>query len=297
MPNDHRGPDVIARRRFLSGALALGIGPFAVTSAGAQVAPRLPAPSSAGPVPSLPIPPTAAVPAVNPIPAPGGLIERPVEIPIDALRCAGIMVHGPGTANLPGLLVVPELGGIAPHHTRVARRLAALGYLALIPNFVTLYGQPDDRTARNKLGGISPAHMAALIRQSVAYLVRQPSCSGAAAVVAFGWGGPGLVLLAADPGPIRSMVLCSVPIPSDQIAGIKIPLQLHYATLDERTAPAIETVEKRLMGYSKIYEQFVYENLTPAFLYEGDERRYNGPAASMALERMEFFLARNLKPR
>ncbi|MEJ1160731.1 dienelactone hydrolase family protein [Prosthecomicrobium sp. N25] len=293
MRKDESATEGLARRGFLGGVLSLAATPLAVRPALAQAAP-VPA-KPIGPAPGLPV---QATPAVSPIPAPGGLLERTVELTIEGTgRCSATFVQAPGSARMPGLLVVPDPGGLAAPHARLVRRLAALGYMVLAPNLLGLFGSPDDRAVRARFVGLGAHATAAVLRHAAAWLATQPGCTGSVGVVALGWGGAGLSQLAGDPGPVKAMVLCSLPLPQEHIAGIKVPLQLHYAAVDDRAAPTIEATEKRLMGYSKIYEQFVYEGLTPAFLQESDERRYNEAAASLALERMEFFLARHLKPR
>lgn len=287
-PTSPARPCPVRRTLLRVGAAALSAGVLSGRAA-AQTAPQAPLPL---PIPQAP----AAQP--TPVPAPGGIAERQTEFAVDNGRCAAVLVASPGAAKLPGLVLVPDSNGLAPQHVRLARKLAGLGHVVLVPNFPSVFGTGEDRNARAKIATLSPQHTAGFLRAATAHLGQQPAASGAVGLVALGWGGGGFAHVAADPGPVKTMVLLQTPLPADQIAAVKIPLQFHYAGRDEKLQPAIDACERRLIGHSKVYEQFVYEDVQPGFLNELDEKRYNEKAATLALGRIDFFLARYLpRPR
>ncbi|TPQ49722.1 hypothetical protein C2U72_17115 [Prosthecomicrobium hirschii] len=226
-----------------------------------------------------------------------GLAERTVDYPVAGGRCAGLLVHQAALAKMPAIVVVPETSG-AVSCTRLARRLARQGYMVFVPSFVTLYGSPDDKAARTKLNNLTPANVTALIRSAIDFLAAQPQSSGTVALVALGWGAAGCAAIAADPGPVKALVLFYMAPPTgEQIPAIKVPLQLHYAALDERTMALVEPAERKLMGHSKVYEQYVYEGQTASFMNEQTDRKVDDAVVALAFDRMEFFLARYVKPR
>lgn len=277
-----RGSVPLTRRIFLHALGAAGLGAAAIDRALAQ----------GTPAPAQP-------PATPPAPGTGdSLVERQVELTLPGGRCSGLIVHGSAGGRQPGLLIIPEPTGLTQHVTRIARRFARAGYAVSVPSFVTLYGPGDDRAARTRLTTMGPPQTAAVIRAAVDHLAGQAFCTGAVGVVAFAWGGPGLAVIAAEPGPVRAMVFCYVvPPTAEQIPNLKVPIQFHYAGLDERTSGLVEPTEKRLMGYSKVYEQYVYDGVSVSFMNDGAERRYDEAAAVQAFDRMEFFLARHVKGR
>lgn len=274
-----RGSVPLTRRHLLR---AVGTAAFGIVGTGSASAQGTPAPAQPPAVPG----------------ATDNLIERQVELTLPGGRCNGLFVHGAAGGRQPGLLIIPEPTGLTQHVTRIARRFARGGYAVFVPSFVTLYGPGDDRAARTRLTTMGPPQMAVVIRAAIDHLAGQPFCSGAVGVLAFAWGGPGLAAIAAEPGPVRAMVLCYVvPPTAEQIPSLKVPIQFHYAGLDERTSSLVEPTEKRLMGYSKVYEQYVYDGVSVSFMNDGAERRYDEAAAGQAFDRMEFFLARHVKGR
>ena len=115
-------------------------------------------------------------------------------------------------------------------------------------------------------------------------------------MIGFAWGGAAAAQLAAAPAkPVKAAVLYySVPTSLDLVPKFTAAVQFHYAEQDPHTQPQIDPIEKKLVGYSKIYEEFVYEGAKPNFANESLPKWFNKAQATLAWDRTVMFLKRQL---
>jgi len=158
------------------------------------------------------------------------------------------------------------------------------------------FAQEGSDEVRDYLQKLSLADLTAEYQAAIDYLKTQPDCSGAIGVIGFAWGGVVAAQLAALPStPVKAAVLYySLPANLDVVTKLGAAVQLHYAEQDPHTQPQIEPIEKKLIGYSKIYEQFVYEGAKPNFANESLPKWYNKAEAALAWDRTVTFLKRRL---
>ena len=77
---------------------------------------------------------------------------------------------------------------------------------------------------------------------------------------------------------------------TETVAGIKAPLLLNYAGLDERINAGVPAFEAALKEGGKTYTLYMYDGAQHAFLNDTSEARYNEAAAELAWGRtLEFF--------
>lgn len=179
----------------------------------------------------------------------------------------------------------------------MARRLAAEGFLALAPDYLSIKGgTPEDADkAREMIGTLTPDETVAISRASLATLAARPDSTGKVAAVGFCWGGGKVNELAvADPSLAGGVAYYGAQPKADQVANIKAPLLLHYAGLDERINAGIPAFEKALKDNGKSFELFMYDGANHAFNNDTNEARYNKAAADLAWGRTVEFLKRNL---
>lgn len=81
---------------------------------------------------------------------------------------------------------------------------------------------------------------------------------------------------------------------ADQVAGIRAPLLLHYAGLDERINQGVPAFEAALKAQGKRYQLFQYPDVNHAFNNDTNPARYNQVAAQLAWQRTLAFLQRQL---
>lgn len=70
------------------------------------------------------------------------MIEQDIQIPMPDGTSDAVMFRPEGDAKLPGVIHLTDIGGIRPSHREMARRLAAKGYVVLMPNVFFRAGKP-----------------------------------------------------------------------------------------------------------------------------------------------------------
>ncbi|MDR3495842.1 MAG: dienelactone hydrolase family protein [Ancalomicrobiaceae bacterium] len=198
----------------------------------------------------------------------------------------------------PGVIVIHEIRGINGHFRDLARRLALEGMIGFVPDLASAqnYDREGSDEVRDYLQKLPVAEAAEEYRYAIDFLSRQPDCSGAIGIIGFAWGGPIAAEIAAMPAkPVKAAVLYySLPTSVDLVTKFTAPVLLQYAELDPHTQPQIDTVEKKLIGYSKVYEQYVYDGAKPNFANESLTKWYNKAQADLAWGRTVNFLKRQL---
>jgi carboxymethylenebutenolidase len=197
----------------------------------------------------------------------------------------------------PAVLVIHENRGLNPHIKDVTRRLAAEGFLAAGADFLsTAGGTPtDEDKAREMIGALDKAATEAAARNVVAALRARPDSNGKVGAVGFCWGG-GLVnrLVVTDPTLDAAIAYYGMQPDAKDVAGIKAPLLLHYAGLDERINAGIAAYEAALKAAGKTYELNVYDGVNHAFNNDTNAARYDKAAADLAWSRSVAFLHKTL---
>jgi carboxymethylenebutenolidase len=197
------------------------------------------------------------------------------------------------TGKLPGVLVVHENRGLNPYIEDVARRVATANFMAFAPDGLTsLGGYPGDDERGVKL-------FATLDRQKTTedfvaaarWLKAREDCTGKIGVVGFCYGGGVSNALAVRMG---SDLAAAVPFyggqpPASEVAKIKAPLLLQYASLDTRVNAGWPAYEEALKANNITYTAHMYENTNHGF-HNDTTPRYDEAAAKLAWQRtIEFF--------
>jgi carboxymethylenebutenolidase len=83
------------------------------------------------------------------------------------------------------------------------------------------------------------------------------------------------------------------PLDAAEVPGIKVPLLLHYAGLDQNINAGIPAFRQALDAAGVRYEFYVYEGVNHAFHNDTSKERYAPEAAKLAWERTIAFLKSN----
>ena len=195
--------------------------------------------------------------------------------------------------KLPGVLVVHENRGLNPYIEDVARRLATENFVAFAPDGLTsVGGYPGD----NEKGGqlfqkVDRAKMTEDFIAAALWLKGRKDCTGKIGAVGFCFGGGICNALAVRLG---KDLAASVPFyggqpPAAEVARIKAPLLLHYASLDERINKGWPAYEEALKANKVTYTAHMYEGANHGF-HNDTTPRYDAAAAKLAWQRtLEFF--------
>jgi carboxymethylenebutenolidase len=193
----------------------------------------------------------------------------------------------------PGVLVVHENRGLNPYIEDVARRLGVEGYLALAPDGLTSVGgyPGDDEKGAELFRKVDRQKMLDDFIAAAKWLKAQPGCTGKIGVVGFCFGGGVANSLAVRLG---ADLAAAVPFYGGQpaaadVARIKAPLLVHYASLDTRVNAGWPAYEEALKANGVTYSVFMYEGANHGF-HNDTTPRYDEAAAKLAWKRtLEFF--------
>jgi len=201
------------------------------------------------------------------------------------------------SGKLPGVIVIHENRGLNPYIEDVARRLAVASFVALAPDALTpLGGYPgDEEKAAQMFGQLDPAKRTADLLASYPALKARAECNGKIGAVGFCFGGTTVNLMAVRIPELAAAVpfYGGQPQAAD-VPGIKAPLMLHYAGLDERIDAGWPAYEAALKANGKKYQEFMYPNTNHGF-HNDTTPRYDEAAAKLAWSRTVDFFNANLR--
>jgi len=206
---------------------------------------------------------------------------------------AGYFAKPSAEGKYPGVIVIHENRGLNPHIKDVARRMAAEGFAALAPDYLSdLGGTPEDADkARDMIGTLKPEGIDASSSAALAALKANPASNGKAGAMGFCWGGGKVNSLAVADQGLGAGVAYYGSQPADaDVPKITAPLLLHYASLDERINAGIPAFEAALKANNKVYELHMYEGANHAFNNDTNAARFNKDAAELAWSRTVAFL-------
>jgi len=198
---------------------------------------------------------------------------------------------------LPAVLVIHENRGLNPYIEDVVRRLAKAGYLAFGPDGLTpLGGYPgDDDRGRDLQGQLDPEKLMEDFFAAFEFLESHPEGTGKVGAVGFCYGGGVCNALAvAYPTLAASVPYYGRQADAADVPAIEAPLQLHYASLDERINAGWPAYEAALREHGKVYEVFFYEGANHGF-HNDTTPRYEEEAAELAWDRTLMHFERYLR--
>ena len=200
--------------------------------------------------------------------------------------------------KLPGVIVGHEAGGLNPYVEDVARRLALLDFIALAPDALTpLGGYPGDQEKGLEMQKHMDRNtMTEDFGAGGIYLKADPGCSGKVGMVGFCFGGGVAVQLTIQmPGGLASAVSYYGREPETaDVPKIKVPLQLHYAEVDNASNPGRAAFEAALQASHVEYTSYFYPGTHHSF-HNDSTPRYDEAAAKLAWQRTVDFLNKTLR--
>jgi carboxymethylenebutenolidase len=225
------------------------------------------------------------------------LLSERVSYPSPKGEIKAYLVRPKAKGKRPAVIVIHENRGLNPHIEDVARRLAVEGFLTLAPDLLSISGgtPADEDQARDLHARTNPADMSIAANASVPFMLRHSESNGNVGAVGFCFGG-GVInrMAAANPELKAAVVYYGLQVPADQVPGIKAPLLLHYAELDQRVNAGIPAYEAALKANNKRYTIYMYPGVNHAFNNDTGGARYNKEAADLAWQRTLAFFRQEL---
>lgn len=199
--------------------------------------------------------------------------------------------------KLPGVVVIHENRGLNPYIEDVARRLAVANFVAFAPDALTpVGGYPgDEDKARDLFAKLDAAKRTEDLMTGADYLKARPECTGKIGVVGFCFGGAVSNAMAVRFPDLAGAVpfYGGQPAAAD-VAKIKAPLQIHYASDDERINAGWPAFETALKANGVKYEMFMYPKTQHGF-HNDTTPRYDDAAARLAWQRTLDFFNKNVR--
>ena len=206
----------------------------------------------------------------------------------------------------PVVIVIHEIFGLTDWARAVADQLAAEGFIAAAPDFLSGKGPNgggtsslDPDAARQINAGLDPAEVMRRLDATTAYAARLPAATGRFGVVGYCWGGGMSFLYAAEqPNLGAAVVYYGVSPAVSALARVRAPVLGLYGGEDARVNATIPAAQEQLKRLGRRYEVEIYKGAGHAFLRQLDGRDgANLRAAQKAWPRMVRFLRETLDDR
>lgn len=212
----------------------------------------------------------------------------------------GYLVRPANSAQkLPAVLVVHENRGLNPYIEDVARRLGTANFIAFAPDGLTSAGgyPGNDEKGAQLFQQVDKQKMTEDFLAAARWLQARPDCTGKAGVVGFCFGGGMANTLAVRMGAGLSAAVAfyGAQPPAADVAKIKAPLLLHYASLDKRISGGWPAYEEALKANHVTYSEYMYEGANHGF-HNDTTPRYDEAAAKLAWQRTLDFFNKRLRP-
>ncbi len=194
--------------------------------------------------------------------------------------------------KLPAVLVIHENRGLNPYIEDVTRRLALANFVAFAPDALTpVGGYPGDEDKARALFAAQDAKKREEdLYQAAQVLKARPETTGKIGAVGFCFGGGICNLLATRmPDLAASVPYYGRQVPASEVAKIKAPLLIHYASEDENINKGWPAYEEALKANNVRYTTHIYPKTQHGF-HNDTTPRYDDAAAKLSWQRtLDFF--------
>lgn len=181
----------------------------------------------------------------------------------------------------PVVIVIQEIYGLSDWIKGVTDQLAADGFIAIAPDFLSGRGPDGGGTEAFKsrddvvkeVRALKPDDVKSILDATVEHVKKIPSANGKFATVGYCWGGSQSYLYATQRGDLSAAVVYYGTSPaSEPLEKIKAPVLGLYGADDARVNATIDPAKKRMAELKKTYEVRIYEGAGHGFLRQQDGR-------------------------
>ena len=173
----------------------------------------------------------------------------------------------------PAVIVIHEIYGLTEWEPTVVDRLAANGYVAIVPDLLSSrHGRtpPHADSARKLIGELEPDRVTADLDATYAWLGRQPAVAAdRVGVIGFCWGGGQTFRYATNNPKLRAAVVCYGPTPTEGLERITAPVLGVYGEDDARINQALPETAARMKAAGKPFAHTIYPGTGHGFLKPG----------------------------
>ena len=208
-----------------------------------------------------------------------------VQIKHDNRTVQAFVVYPESKKKAPVVIVIHEIFGLSDWARTVADQLAANGYIAIAPDFLSGMGPnggkssdfPSVDAAREANSKLDPEQVTADLNVVADYAKKLPASSGKLAVAGFCWGGGQSFRFATSRKDLKAAYVFYGP-PPKEVSSITAPVYGFYAGDDSRIDATIPDTTEAMKKAGKKYDAVTYAGAGHGFMRAGED-----PAADAAL--------------
>lgn len=236
---------------------------------------------SAAPTPAVTVPAPsaeAATAALKDSPRHGEWVD--ITMPGTDVKLRSWVVYPESKGKAGVVIVIHEIFGLSDWVRGVTDNLAANGFIAIAPDFLSGMGPNGGGTeslgqnVQQTIRQISPDDQAKKLDAARAYALKIPAANGKIGVVGYCWGGAAVFNYAVRQPALNAGVVYYGQVPlnaqsapdKDQLAKIKAPILGMYGGNDARITTNVEPTKAAMTELGKSYEPHVYEGAGHGFL-------------------------------
>ena len=207
---------------------------------------------------------------------------------VDSVRAWVVYPERSGRA--PVVIVVHEIFGLTSWVRGVADQLAADGFIAIAPDFLTGRGvpsgpdgQPVRDSATAAVRALDPAQVQRRIDAVARYGMALPAALPEYGIVGFCWGGSVSFAHAVHSPTLGAAVVYYGTSPAaERLAGVRAPVLGLYGENDARVNATIAPADSAMRALGKTYEHEIYAGAGHGFLRQQDGQNGANLAAARA---------------
>lgn len=215
-----------------------------------------------------------------------------VTFPSAAGEASGMLFMPEEQGHRPGVVLIHEWWGVNDQIQSLAKKWAAEGFLALVPDLYHGHVVPigDAKNAEAAMMKLDFAKALQEITGAIAFLKNHPRSNGKIAVTGYCMGGAlSFATACTVPGLAAVVPFYGLP-PSADWSRVDAPIQAHFAKHDEwATVAGAEAVRDQLAKYGHQMELHVYD-AQHAFCNDQRPEVYNAEACAQAWQRATTFV-------
>ncbi|HXC25333.1 MAG TPA: dienelactone hydrolase family protein [Gemmatimonadaceae bacterium] len=196
----------------------------------------------------------------------------------DSLRAW--IVYPARSTKAPVVVVVHEIFGMSDWIRAAADRIAAEGYIAIVPDLLSkqkLPGAPDSVSMQAGMAAVSklnPNEVLREIKETATYATGLPSALPKYGVVGFCWGGGVAFNFAAHSPDVSAVVVYYGESPKlELLSKVSAPVLGLYGQNDERVVADVPPTDSAMQTMKKTYTYHIYDGAEHGFM-----RMQNGTA-------------------
>jgi carboxymethylenebutenolidase len=225
-----------------------------------------------------------------------------VDIPMGEAKLKSFVVYPERKDKAPVVIVIHEIFGLTDWVRGVADQLAADGFIAVAPDFLSGKGPggggtesfPGDKV-REAIRGLSKEDVNARIDAAREWAMKQPAASDKTATIGFCWGGAQSFNYATRQPKLNAAVVYYGAAPEkDALGKISAPVLGLYGGDDARITKGVEPTAAAMKELKKSYDPKTYDGAGHGFLRQR-KNEPNQKAADAAWAETIAFLKKNLE--